>query len=220
MPDEAGWAFAALNLPRERVERKTVLDIGSKMGTGLGPLVRRLGPSSYRTVDIRSGPGVDVICDIAQLQDRLGPEAADLILCTEVIEHVRDWKAAVYNLKRICKRGGTIILTTRSPGYRLHGLPNDYWRFTRTDMESIFSDFERVLVEDDYIAPGVFVSADKPITPVAQSDLSGISILSVRNGRRSRDTSELTEVSMKFFAAMVWSKLLEVASYVLSRLQR
>ncbi len=51
----------------------------------------------------------------------------DLILCTEVIEHVQDDKSLVTSLFKMCKRGGCLIVSTpskNSPLYKMGLLSN------------------------------------------------------------------------------------------------
>lgn len=43
---------------------------------------------------------------------KLQPATFDLILCSEIIEHIEDVEAALHNMRMILKRDGTLILTT------------------------------------------------------------------------------------------------------------
>jgi len=70
---------------------------------------------------------VDIVSDITQI-----PVAAnkfDIVLCSEVLEHVADTADAVMELARITKPGGHIILTTPFC-YPLHEEPFDFVRLT------------------------------------------------------------------------------------------
>jgi len=54
---------------------------------------------------------------------------ADAVLCTQVVEHVKDPFQLFREISRILKPGGILILS--GPFYwRLHEEPHDYWRFT------------------------------------------------------------------------------------------
>jgi 2-polyprenyl-3-methyl-5-hydroxy-6-metoxy-1,4-benzoquinol methylase len=43
---------------------------------------------------------------------KLTPESFDLILCTEVVEHIADSKAAIAGMQRLLKPGGVLVLST------------------------------------------------------------------------------------------------------------
>jgi SAM-dependent methyltransferase len=44
------------------------------------------------------------------------PEASfDLILCTEVLEHIPDWRAALASMARLLRPGGALVLSTPQP---------------------------------------------------------------------------------------------------------
>ena len=56
-------------------------------------------------------------------------DVADLVLCTEVLEHTKDPAFVIKELYRIAKQGGIVILTTPFV-WPVHEAPNDYYRFT------------------------------------------------------------------------------------------
>lgn len=61
-------------------------------------------------------------------------EQFDLILLTEVLEHLYDPIRAIGHLARTLKPGGLIFLTT--PQYwHVHGWPSDYYRYTNYGLE-------------------------------------------------------------------------------------
>jgi SAM-dependent methyltransferase len=53
---------------------------------------------------------VDDIC-----RSVLEPSSFDLILCTEVIEHIAAWRAAVASIARLLRPGGVLVLSTPQP---------------------------------------------------------------------------------------------------------
>lgn len=53
----------------------------------------------------------------------------DLLLCTEVLEHVPNWPQAFANFATLLRPGGVVIATTPHL-YLLHEEPHDYWRPT------------------------------------------------------------------------------------------
>jgi SAM-dependent methyltransferase len=88
---------------------------------------------AYRGLDAVAYP--DVPPDFVQPIDQpLGPEPRqeapfDLVLCTEVLEHVGDWAVAFANLRDLTAPGGRVILTCPHV-FMLHEEPFDFWRAT------------------------------------------------------------------------------------------
>ena len=64
---------------------------------------------------------------------------ADIVLSTQVLEHVEDPVKYITEVKRILKNNGFFILTTH--GYWIyHPDPADYWRWTSAGLQKIVSD--------------------------------------------------------------------------------
>jgi len=145
-------------LTPERVTGKHVLEVGSRDVNGsFRPRAEALRPATYIGIDLESGPGVDVVCDLLAW-DGTG---YDLVICTEMLEHTYDWRSAVNAMKRKLKVGGWIVLTTRSPGFPQHDYPADHWRFTPQLMREVFSDLDSLNIAMDTSEPGVFVAGMK-----------------------------------------------------------
>jgi 2-polyprenyl-3-methyl-5-hydroxy-6-metoxy-1,4-benzoquinol methylase len=78
-----------------------------------------------------------------RLVDYFGPESFDVVISTEVIEHVFDWRLIINNIiKSVLRRGGFIYLTTRSRDFPYHAHSHDHWRYETSDMVEIFRDFD------------------------------------------------------------------------------
>ncbi len=155
--------FGAKNLAKEEIKGKTVIEVGSYDVNGsLQPLFKSYSPAEYIGADFVKGPGVDVVCNAEKLVKKFGKHRFDIVISTEMMEHVRDWKKVISNLKNVCKPGGTILITTRSKGFAYHAYPHDYWRYEIEDMKEIFSDCEILNLEKDPEASGVFIKARKP----------------------------------------------------------
>jgi SAM-dependent methyltransferase len=173
------------------VRGKRVLEVGSLdvNGSVRGDIVG-LGPADYVGIDIRPGPGVDVICDAGDLVQTFGENAFDVVISTELLEHARDWRRIISNIKRVTKPNGVMIVSTRSYGVDFHRQPFDYWRYQKEDFEAIFAD---VAVEDlrlDPTDPGLLIKARKPV-PFVECDLSGLALYSILRRRRQRDHTRL-----------------------------
>jgi SAM-dependent methyltransferase len=190
--------FVARVLPEERVIGKRIIEVGS-LDTGQGlPTVRgemaRLNPASYLGVDIVAGENVDEVCRAEDLCKRLGERVFDVLISTEVLEHVQDWRAVIDNFKRMVKPGGHLVITTRSHGFPLHAYPYDFWRWEIQDMRLVFGDCEIIALETDPVAPGVFLLARRPLDwePL---ELSDIAIYSTVRFRRTMEIPEVVRPS-------------------------
>jgi SAM-dependent methyltransferase len=202
-------AFARAQLSPDEVSGKAVLEVGAFDVNGtVRPVVEALGPATYIGVDIEQGPGVDALCDVTALRERYGESVFDVVLATELVEHVRDWRSAFANMKRVLVPGGTIMITTRSRGFPIHGYPSDYWRYEPGDMERIFADFEILAIERDPETPGVFIKARRPHDSLPVAQLDDIELFSVVSGRRTRDISPWEDLvsRLRFGPARVWGR--------------
>jgi hypothetical protein len=130
---------------------------------------------------------VDIVCPAEALLARFGPEAFDVVLATEVVEHIRDWRAAFINMFGVLRTSGLLVVTTRSIGYPYHGVPHDYWRYQPEDMRRILQGWEIEALNKDPERPGVFVAARKPAGELVAPE--GIDLYSIALGRRAPDVS-------------------------------
>ena len=170
--------FAAINLKKDEIEGKRIIEVGScDVNGSLRPLIESLRPKHYIGIDIISGPSVDIICDVKDLLSRFGKQSFDIAISTELLEHVRDWKLAIHNIKSVCKLNGTILLTTRSYSFGYHGHPCDFWRYEIEDMKYIFQDCIIEKLEKDP-QKGIFIKAIKPENFV-EKDLSDYKLYSI-----------------------------------------
>lgn len=176
--------FAALNLTSDEVEGKKILEVGSfNVNGGLRDLITALKPAEYIGIDIAAGPGVDEVCAAEKIIEFFGENKFDLVISTEMLEHVKDWRIVISNMKRVCKKEGYIIITTRSKGYPYHPSPTDFWRFEKSDMKFIFSDCEIKSLELDKEYPGIFIKVKKPKNFV-EKDIKDLALYNVITNKR------------------------------------
>lgn len=97
--------------------RRFVLDIGS---ANINGTVRPLfaGSATYIGIDIAAGDGVDVVADGRTYNP---PEAPDLIVCCEVLEHCEQPGILVSHAWEVLAPGGTLIVTCAGVGRAVHG---------------------------------------------------------------------------------------------------
>jgi SAM-dependent methyltransferase len=196
MCDSNVLEFIAKTVQPDDVAGKSVLEVGALDVNGsVRSHIESLRPSRYVGVDLEPGPCVDEICDVAELVQRFGRESFDLVVSTEVVEHVEDWRTAFEQMKLVLKPDGTLVLTTRSIGFPPHGHPYDFWRYQREDMETILADFTDVQITHAK-PPGVFVYARKPANwrPV---DLSALALYSIITRKRTRKVGRFTSAAYK-----------------------
>jgi SAM-dependent methyltransferase len=80
---------------------------------------------------------LDVIADLAWMPVRSG--SADLVLNTQVLEHVPDPRKSIEEMARMLKPGGRLFLTAPQ-GWPEHQQPHDFFRFTRFSLEGLLRD--------------------------------------------------------------------------------
>jgi len=176
--------FGKRSLKEEDVKDKTIIEVGSLDVNGsLRPIIESFRPSSYVGVDIKTGPGVDQICDAESLIKLFGCNKFDVLICNELLEHVKDWQKAIHNIKNILKPNGILLITTRSKGVEYHGFPFDFWRYEKSDFEFIFSDFYIEALEKELGDLGIFIRARKPINFV-EKELKNYKLYSIIQNRR------------------------------------
>lgn len=104
-------------------ERGSVLDLGGRDANGS---VRSLfsWAEPYVILDNEPGPDVDVVADAITWS----PDYQyDIVVCTEVLEHVANWRAIIDICYAALAPGGTLILTcatTNRGPHDSHGAPN------------------------------------------------------------------------------------------------
>jgi SAM-dependent methyltransferase len=84
----------------------------------------------YRTPDTRYFSG-----SVLPLADA----EVDTVLCTETLEHVREPRAFLRELRRILAPSGRLILTVPFAA-RWHFVPQDYWRFTPSGLAHLLTE--------------------------------------------------------------------------------
>ncbi|AEG18354.1 methyltransferase domain-containing protein [Methanobacterium paludis] len=94
---------------------------------------------TYFGCDMRSGPGVDLILDLHNID--LSSKSAGTVLILDTFEHVEYPRKAIKEVYRIMKSDG-IVLITSVMNFPIHEHPSDYWRFTPEGFKSLLEDFK------------------------------------------------------------------------------
>lgn len=182
---------------------KRILEVGSKYVNGsIRPFIERfLSPKIYVGADIEPGKYVDVVLSADNLVNHFGPESFEVVITTELLEHVNDWRHVVRNIKDVLKPGGYLYITTRSIGMHFHAYPYDFWRFEVDDMKNIFADFDIICLRKDHEIPGVFLKCRKP-TAWKPMNLQGISLYSMVLGGKTTGIPRVTDMPLKRKASL------------------
>lgn len=119
---------------------KKTLDVGSRKGRH----------SAYfpnnTSVDLFAENEPDIVADAHALPF---PEASfEIVLCIEVLEHVKDPKCVIDEMRRVLMPGGTLLLTTRFL-FPIHEAPEDRYRFTHYVLRELCADFSSVMITPD-----------------------------------------------------------------------
>jgi SAM-dependent methyltransferase len=114
-----------------------VLDIGCGNKPYLPLLAHRA--VSWRGLDVVPGPQVDDIGAAEQLP--YADRSFDLVLCTQVLEHLRSPEQAVSEIRRVLTPGGVALVSTH--GVHVYhpnppGSDQDYWRWTHAGLGLLF----------------------------------------------------------------------------------
>jgi SAM-dependent methyltransferase len=125
------------------IKNKNILNLVD-FGCGEMPYKTIVTPhvNSYTGVDIPSNRNADLYLNeqgILPLENSF----ADVIISTQVLEHVPEPKEYLNEAHRVLKSKGLLIISTH--GYWMyHPNPNDYWRWTSAGLKKIIteSDFE------------------------------------------------------------------------------
>ena len=143
-----------------------LLDIAPQIHEGARPF---FPPSvTVETFDINPASGANWIGDICAHNVLLPDGAFDLIVCTEVLEHVLQPFAAVNELRRLLKAGGLAFVTVPF-NFRIHGPLPDCWRFTEHGLRALFKDWGIVELEaietlDRFLMPVHYTLVAKKLT--------------------------------------------------------
>jgi SAM-dependent methyltransferase len=109
------------------------------------------------TLSIDASSGCTYIADLCQCnRDIILDDFFDVIVCTEVLEHVIQPFDASNELYRMLKPGGTLYVSTPF-NFRIHGPLPDCWRFTEHGLRQLFKQFKDINIQaiegDRFLAP-------------------------------------------------------------------
>lgn len=107
-------------------------------GCGGSPYRSLFPNAEYVRADIEGTPNIDVVIDTSSNESSLpiGDESFDIILSSQVLEHVSRPEAYLQECWRLLRPNGRLILTTHG-FFEDHGCPFDFFRWTSDGLRSV-----------------------------------------------------------------------------------
>lgn len=121
------------------------LDLGAQTGPYAAHFPQRIA------LDVRPSRGVHVVGDAQALG--LADSSFDVVLCTEMLEHVPEPQRAIDEIRRVLRPGGLLLLTTRFL-FPIHDAPHDYFRYTKYGLRHLLRRFEILELLEETTAIG------------------------------------------------------------------
>jgi SAM-dependent methyltransferase len=123
-----------------------IVEIGSYQPHGQEEVaeLRGLFPGKeYLGIDVRPGPGVDLVEDVETLG--LADSSVGTVLALNTFEHVRHFWRGFEEVRRVLRPGGALLVCC--PFYfHVHNFPSDYWRFTPAALELLLEPYPSKLI--------------------------------------------------------------------------
>ena len=142
-----------------RLRARQLVGIVADIGCGFGPYKKYFKRARYLGMDHPAArasdrpEGLDAFVDLTSLS--VADACLDGVLCTQVLEHVRDPAKAVAEIGRVLKSGGKLLLSFPL-FYPLHDEPYDYFRYTPHGLKRLLSESGLNVIE--IIPQGGFVT--------------------------------------------------------------
>jgi SAM-dependent methyltransferase len=129
-------ALKEFSVSIKKEDAKKILDLGCgvKPYEPLFPAVEK-----YVGFDVEPHPRVDVTGFNWDLP--FEDNEFDALLSTQVLEHTAKVRETVAEIRRVVKPGGLIYISVPLT-FPEHGIPYDFYRFTRYGLMEVFKDFE------------------------------------------------------------------------------
>ncbi len=155
--------FNYLNRKKEIEKISKIAGIDSKsvivdVGSGVSPVSPFPNATLYidvsqKSIEYLTLHGMRGVCGIIE-HIPLPDNHADAVYCSEVLEHVDDYRRAISELVRVTRKKGRVIITV--PVYM------KYWGFD-DEFVGHFRRFEPSIIEEELVSEGLKIVSQKPI---------------------------------------------------------
>lgn len=129
-----------------------ILDLGGNANSEYHHILK--GDHSVTTVNISPQYGCDMVFDI-QEKFPIDSNKFDAVLSMNVLEHVYGFDNVIGETHRVLKDGGTFIFAVPFM-HHIHGSPDDYFRYTRSALETMLKKHDFVDIDIQEIGLGLF----------------------------------------------------------------
>ena len=132
---------------RDRYAPKSVLDVGSAHVNGDLRDIFNKAESEYIGLDMRKVRNVDIVLNAHDIDKHFKEGEFDMVCCFDTLEHDDKFWLSFSNMKWVLSKGGYLLIGVPGRACPQHDQPNDYWRFMKDGVISLFEGFEDVHVE-------------------------------------------------------------------------
>jgi SAM-dependent methyltransferase len=121
-----------------------ILEIGSyQVQEDTGDLRPLFSGREYLGVDMRPGPGVDLVADVEKLPQ--ADASVGTVLALSTFEHVPHFWRGFEEIRRVLRPDGALLVAC--PFYfHIHSYPSDYWRFTPEAFKLLLDDYPSKII--------------------------------------------------------------------------
>jgi hypothetical protein len=187
-------------LLRELRERGGSLPTVIDIGCGEQPLRSLVEGSGARYLGVDVEQNAQGTVDVLGFLDRELPStllngAHDVVLCTEVLEHVADWDASFRNLRALVAQTGVVIVTLPFI-FPLHMEPVDFLRGTPYVIDRLAAKHGFTVAESHRLGP---------VRDVISTILDDLSILPAKRSIFSRLTAHVLRVARRTLVRILQS---------------
>jgi len=127
-----------------------ILEVGSKNYGNTQDLRSLFENVDYIGIDMEYGNKVDVVLDLTEdfefIEKKLEGRRFRTIVCFSVLEHCSNPFKMCNNIERLLRDNGLVFISVPF-SWRIHGYPNDYWRFTPEGIKVLFPNLKFDLKE-------------------------------------------------------------------------